>query len=283
MEGSAVAGTGLYRSPLEVFTSGWRNRVLILRLTRREIDHRYRGSLLGITWSLLVPLMLLAVYTFIFSVVFQARWDLPIESKWVFALVLFSGLIVFNVFAEVVNRAPSLVLENVSYVKRVVFPLECLAWVSLLVALFNALVSAVALLLGYIVILGLPPITILLWPVLLVPLAIATLGLCWFLSSLGVYIRDVQQFVPVFVTVLLFTNPVFFPLQQLVDRLPPALALFPRLSPMAVVIEQTRDVLFRGTWPSPVAYTVLLLVAWLIAWLGYMWFCKTRKGFADVV
>ena len=156
---SASYSGRLFCSPLKVFSSAWNQRTLILRLARREIEARYRGSVLGIAWSLIVPLILLAVYTFVFSIVFKARWDMPIEGKGVFALVLFTGLILFNVLAECVTRAPSLMLNNPSYIKKVVFPLETFAWVTIVVALFNAAVSSAALLIGYVVLVGLPPVS----------------------------------------------------------------------------------------------------------------------------
>lgn len=277
-----TAKQGVYRDPLEVFTSGWVHRKLIIRLARREIEHRYRGALLGLVWSLIVPLMMLLVYTFVFTIVIEARWDLPIESKWGFAVILFSGLTVFNIFAEVVTRAPTLILENVSYVKKVVFPLECLAWVALSVALFNAAVSIAALMLAYVLIIGIPPLTALLWPIVLLPLILATMGLCWLFSSLGVYVRDIKQFIPVIVTVFMFTNPVLFSLDMLTQRLSPELAMLVRNRPLAIVLEQTRTVLFRGELPDWASLCILTGVGWLIAWFGYMWFCKTSKGFADV-
>jgi lipopolysaccharide transport system permease protein len=275
----------LFCSPLAVFTSGWRQRTVILRLAGREIAARYRGSMLGWAWSLLVPILLLLVYTFVFSVVMKARWDMPIEGKGVFALVLFSGLIPFNVFAEIVQRAPSLMLDHVGYIKKLVFPLEALAWVTALVALFNALVSTIALMLGYLIIVGVPPVSALTYPVVIIPLTLSALGLSWFLSSLGVYLRDTQQFVPVLVTMLLFLNPIFYPLSAVPAELQPIV----RTNPLAVAIDAGRNALFNaedrfwGDFPAWGPIGLITLLAWLIAWLGFMWFNKTRKGFADVV
>lgn len=116
-------------SPIEPLAVAWRNRALVTRLARREIESRYRGSLLGLTWSVATPLLMLAVYTFVFSVVFKARWGTGSERKGEFALILFSGLITFGLFSECTNRAPGMILESISYVKKVVFPLETLAWV----------------------------------------------------------------------------------------------------------------------------------------------------------
>lgn len=277
---ASAADVSLWCSPFEVFTSGWRNRTLIGRLARREIEARYRGSILGLAWSLLVPLILLAVFTFIFSIVFRAKFgDLPERGRGQFALILFSGLILFNVFAECLNRAPTLMLQHAGYIKKVVFPLEVLPWVVLCVALFNAVVSIAALVVGYLLLLGLPPASAVLWPLMLLPVILATLGLTWFLAAFGVYLRDLQQFVPVVVTVLLYLSPIFYPL----TALPVGFQRLVMLSPLAVAIEEGRDMLFAGRLPNWPLLGAHLLLAWLIAWLGYMFFRKTRKGFADVV
>jgi lipopolysaccharide transport system permease protein len=118
-------------APTEIARSLWRNRSLVRSLVQREVVGRYRGSFLGILWSFFNPVFMLLVYTFVFSVVFKARWGTASDSKTEFALVLFAGLLVFNVFAECFNRAPTLILSNVNYVKKVVFPLEILPWVTL--------------------------------------------------------------------------------------------------------------------------------------------------------
>ena len=276
---SASYSGRLFCSPLKVFSSAWNQRTLILRLARREIEARYRGSVLGIAWSLIVPLILLAVYTFVFSIVFKARWDMPIEGKGVFALVLFTGLILFNVLAECVTRAPSLMLNNPSYIKKVVFPLETFAWVTIVVALFNAAVSSAALLIGYVVLVGLPPVSALTFPLMAIPLVLLALGLTWFLSSVGVYLRDMQQFVPVLVTIAMFMSPIFYPK----EALPAAAQAVTELNPLAIVIEEARGTLFRGEFPNWTVLTLHFFLAWVVAWLGFMWFNKTRKGFADVV
>jgi lipopolysaccharide transport system permease protein len=279
---SASYSGRLFCSPLKVFSSAWNQRTLILRLARREIEARYRGSVLGIAWSLIVPLALLAVYTFVFSVILGARWDLPITGRGVFALVLFSGFILFNVFAECVNRAPSLMLDHVGYIKKLVFPLETFAWVTVLVALFNALVSSTAFFLGYLLAIGLPPISAVAFPLTLVPLVFLALGLTWFLASVGVYVRDMQQFVPVLVTILMFMTPIFYP-PELLERLPDAARTLIEASPLAIAVAQARGTLFHAAFPDWASLAVQLVLSWLVAWLGFMWFNKTRKGFADVV
>ncbi|MDR0477742.1 MAG: ABC transporter permease, partial [Desulfobulbaceae bacterium] len=196
--------------PKVMLRSLWHNRQLIKTLTRRDIASRYRGSFLGMLWSFFNPLFMLCVYTFVFSVVFKARWHTGDSSKSEFALALFAGLSVFNIFAECVNRAPSLIPSNANYVKKVIFPLEILPAISLGNALFHAAVSFTVWLAACLLLRGLPPATFPLLPLLLLPLVFMTMGVSWFLASLGVYLRDVSQMISVVTTALLFLTPIFY-------------------------------------------------------------------------
>jgi lipopolysaccharide transport system permease protein len=201
--------------PKEIFRSLWRNRGLINALIQREVVGRYRGSFMGILWSFFNPVFMLAVYTFVFSVVFKARWSGGGDSKTEFALVLFAGMIVFSLFSECVNRAPNLILSNANYVKKVVFPLEILPIVNIGAALFHLLISLIVWLIFYIIFFGIPQLTLLLFPVVLLPLILFTLGISWILASLGVYLRDVGQIVGVITTALMFLSPIFYPVTAL--------------------------------------------------------------------
>jgi lipopolysaccharide transport system permease protein len=263
----------------ELFASLWRNRSLVWQLIRREVAGRYQGSILGILWSFFNPVFMLAVYAFVFSVVFQARWSSGSESKTEFALVLFAGLMAYNLFSECINRAPGLILSNVNYVKRVVFPLEVLPWVVMGSALFHGLISLAVWLIFYAILFGAPHASALLLPLVVLPLILFTMGLSWILASLGVYLRDVSQIIGILTTALLFLSPIFYP----VSALPPEYQSLMMLNPLTPVIEQFRDVLI---WGRPIHWTFYLpflaMVA-LIAWLGFSWFQKTRKGFADVL
>ncbi len=263
----------------EVFSSFWRHRQLIAQMVRREVLGRYRGSFFGLLWSFVNPVLMLTVYTFVFSVVFQARWGIGTGSKFEFALVLFAGLIVFNLFAECISAAPGLILGNVNYVKKVVFPLEILPWVSLGSALFHAGIS-LAVLLAALVLAGTQvPATALLLPAVIAPLLLLIIGACWLLASVGVFVRDIGQVVSMALTVLMFMSPIFYP----ASALPEEVRNWLFLNPLTFVIEQARDVLIWGKlpdWQGLVAYAGCAL---LFAWAGFFWFQKTRKGFADVV
>jgi len=266
-------------TPAEMLASAWRNRELIKASTKREVLSRYRGSFLGLLWSFFTPLFMLAVFTFVFSVIFQARWGGGSNSKTEFALVLFAGLLVFNLFAECINRAPGLILSNTNYVKKVVFPLEILPFVGLLSALFHAFISLGVWLIAYALFFGIPHLTVLYLPLVLLPFCLFLMGLSWALASLGVFLRDVSQFIGLLTTVLMFLSPIFYP----VTAFPEDYRYILYLNPLTTVVEQTRDVLFWGKTPDFFMLAIYWAVTLGIAWLGFAWFQKTRKGFADVL
>lgn len=255
------------------------NRGLIASLVRREVLGRYRGSALGLLWSILNPLVMLGVYTFVFSVVFKNQWIGGRGTRTEFALALFAGLMVFNLFSECIGRAPSLILGNVNFVKKVVFPLEVLPVVVLGSALFHLLVSLAVWVLFYVFALGLPAATALLLPVMLAPLVLMILGISWGLAALGVFVRDVAQLVGVVLMMLMFLSPVFFQ----VAALPEAYRPFLYLSPVTVAIEQVRDITMWGRLPSWGEWTAYSCAATVVAALGFLFFQKTRRGFADVL
>jgi lipopolysaccharide transport system permease protein len=262
-----------------MLASVWKNRRLILTLTRREVLGRYRGSALGLAWSFFNPILMLAVYTFVFSVVFRARWIGASESRVEFAIILFAGLMVFTFFSECVTRAPGLVIANANYVKKVVFPLEVLPVVTLASALFHGAVSLLVWLVFFGATFGAPPATAMLLPVVLLPLLAFTLGLSWLLTSLGVYLRDVGHVVGIATPALMFLSPVFFPISALPEAVRPLILL----NPLTLVIEHVREVLIFGRIPSMPLLAAQFVVSGLVMWLGFAWFQRTRKGFADVL
>lgn len=267
-------------SPAEMVSSFWRNRQLILQMSKREAIGRYRGSIMGIAWSFFNPLLMLVVYTFVFSVVFKARWGMGTgEDKTSFAVILFVGLIVHGLFAECINRAPGLVISNVNYVKKVIFPLEILPWVVFGSALFHAAISLVVLLLAQLVLNHSIPLTAVFLPVVLLPLVLGIMGLAWLLAALGVYLRDVSQITGMFTTVMLFISAVFFPITALPERY----QFWLQINPLAVIIDQSRKVLVLGRLPDLNSWFLMLVFGAMIAWVGFAWFQKTRKGFADVL
>lgn len=266
-------------APLEMGWVFFRNSNLIIDLIKREVVGRYRGSSMGLLWSFFNPILMLIIYTFVFSIVFKARWPGGSESKTEFALVLFSGLMVFNLFSECINRAPSLILNNANYVKKVIFPLEILPIVALGAAFFHFAISLIVWLAFFFIFFGLPKPEIFLLLAVLIPLMFLIMGLSWGLASLGVYLRDVSQVVGVLTTVLMFMSPIFYP----ISALPEQYRALMHLNPLTFSVEQARDVMIWGKGINWSDWSLQLLVSLSIFWLGFAWFQKTRKGFADVL
>jgi lipopolysaccharide transport system permease protein len=267
-------------TPAAMMRSLWQHRQLIVQMTKREVIGRYRGSVMGLAWSFFNPILMLVVYTFFFSVVFKARWGAGVEeSKVAFAIILFVGMIVHGLFAECINRAPGLILSNVNYVKKVIFPLEILPVIAMGSALFHTIISLIVLLGTFLILGSSLSWTILFFPIVIFPLLLATLGFAWFLASLGVYVRDISQMTGMITTVLMFLSPVFYPLSSLPEKY----QVWLQLNPLTFVIEESRRVMIFGQMPHFTGWVIYLIASGLIAWLGFAWFQKTRKGFADVL
>lgn len=273
--------TAIVTNPVLALAGLWRNRRLVFELARRDVVGRYRGSIMGLAWSFLNPLLMLAAYTFVFGAIFQARWPGRSlgHSKIEFALILFAGLIVHSIMADCLNRAPALITSNANYVKKVVFPLEVLPMVALLSALFHAAVSTAVLVLAILLVTGSVPVTVVAFPLVLLPFAAGVAGFAWLLASLGVFLRDVGQTVGVAVMLLMFLAPIFFPLSSV----PPEFKPIVQLNPLTWFVGASRDVLLWGVWPDPVGWLVAAIAGSAIALVGLWWFQKTRKGFADVL
>jgi lipopolysaccharide transport system permease protein len=236
--------------------------------------------LLGIVWSLITPLFMLGIYTFVFSQVFKARWGAGGSgSKTEFAIILFAGLIVFNIFSECIVRAPGIILANANFVKKVVFPLEILPCVNLLSALFHASISIAVLLMFELAVNGHIPYTAWMIPLVLLPLILLIMGVSWWLAATGVYLRDIGQTIGIVMTGLMFLSPIFFP----ASALPKDWQLLALLNPLTFPIEQARQVLVWGLTLDWIGWSLYTAVAGVLAWLGFAWFQKTRKGFADVL
>jgi lipopolysaccharide transport system permease protein len=270
-------------SPLHMLGALARNRQLIGQLTKREIFARYKGSIMGVAWSFINPLFLLTIYTFVFSTVFKARWGSSAssitESKAEFALILFAGLIIHGFCAECINSAPKLIISNVNYVKKVVFPIEVLSVTSVLNGLFHLAVSLTVLLATQLFFNHSLPITALYFPVVIIPLVFLMVGLSWLLAALGTYIRDIGQVTGMVVTALLFLSPVFYP----ISALPEEYQAWLYINPLTAIIENTRAVLLFGQSPDWHSLAISLGVGLLVCCLGYAFFQKTRAGFADVL
>lgn len=255
-----------------------RNRSLVLELAKREFSGRYRGSFGGIAWSFAQPLFLLAVYTIAFGVILKARWGFS-GGTGDYALMLFAGLIVFNAFAECLEKAPRLITSNPNFVKKVVFPLETLPWVMALTALFHAVIGIAVWFVGYFVIVGIPPASALLFPLVLACFFPLLLGIGWLLAAVGVIVRDASQLTTMASHALLFLTPIFYS----IDAVPPLLRGALMLNPLTFVVEELRLVLVYGKVPQLRGLAVYFLLSTLFAWAALALFRRMRPRFADMV
>ncbi|KAF0811427.1 Teichoic acid translocation permease protein TagG [Andreprevotia sp. IGB-42] len=264
---------------LQFFLQLLRQRALIGKFVTREMHSRYRGSLLGLMWSFVTPLLMLAVYTFVFSVVFKARWGVAQSGDGHFALMLFAGITVFSLFAEVVSRAPMLIVQQANYVKKVVFPLEVLPVSALGVAAVHTLITLLMLVVAAAWVQRGLPASALAVPLIFAPLLLLLLGLAWILAALGTYLRDIGQLIGLVVTAMQFLSPVFYPVSALPQSFQPML----RANPVTLPIESLRLALFAGQWPDWSALAVYSLIAVAVALGGAWLFMRLRTGFADVL
>ncbi|BBV92435.1 ABC transporter permease [Enterobacter roggenkampii] len=275
---STESGLKSIRSHLLSF---WYNKNIIFQMTKRDILGKYKGSAIGVLWSLINPMLMLIIYTLVFSVVFKARWGTGAvdEPKTQFAVILFVGLIIHSFISECLVRSPNLILQYSNYVKKVVFPLEILPLVTVLSALFHSAISYVVLCIAFFMFNGYLHWTIIFAPLVFLPLFVLSLGLVWLISSLGVYIRDIGQSIGIIVTILMFLSPVFYPL----SALPKTMQSIVLLNPLTYIIEQSRNVIVWGKLPDFYGLSLYLSISIVISTLCYIWFQKTRKGFADVI
>lgn len=252
------------------------HRYLLGQLVKRDVLLRYRGAMFGVLWIFLSPLLMLAIFAFVFGHIFQARWPQQPDGM-PFWLMLYSGLIVFNLFAETVSRAPATVRSQPSYVKKIIFPVEILPLVPLGSALvhggFNLLILAIALAwFGHL------STGILLFPLLVIPVLLLGLGLAWFLAAWGVFIKDMTQIVPLFVQMLLFLSPVFYPASAVPVFLQPLYAL----NPLGATIEAVRAAVLGAPIPLN-GWAVALIVGLAFTLLGFAFFNHARDEFADAL
>jgi lipopolysaccharide transport system permease protein len=275
-----IDATSCDATPRAMFLSFLRHRHLCWQMTVRDVQQRYRGSALGMLWSFVTPMLMLGVYTVVFSGIFKARWTGNAEqSTSDVALILFSGLIVHAMLSECLSRAPSIILQNSSFVTKVVFPLEILAPMLVLSAIFNFCMSTLILVIGLLITQGSVPLTALYLPVVLVPLWLLMLGGAWLLAATGVFLRDIGQMIGLLMTILLFLSPVFYP----TDSLPEMWRTWVYFNPLAFAIEQVRAVLIWGTEPAWRGMFWHGTFGLVTCFIGFAWFQRTRKAFADVL
>ncbi|KXB31459.1 phosphate transporter permease [Dechloromonas denitrificans] len=249
---------------------------LLSQLIKRDVLLRYRGAMFGVAWIFLNPLIMLAIFAFVFGQIFQARWPQQ-ESGAPFWLVLYSGLIAFNIFADAISRAPAAVRSYPSYVKKIIFPVEILPLVPLGAALVHGIFNYLILLAALAWTGHLMPMA-LFYPLALAPLLLLALGLAWFLAAWGVFIKDMSQIVPPFVQMLMFISPVLYPVNAVPEMLHP----FYQLNPLGTVIDTCRNVAL-GHPADWLSWTIALVLGLASAWLGNVFFHHSMEEFADVL
>lgn len=263
-------------NPLRIWTDVWQHRYLLGQLIKRDVLLRYRGAMFGVLWIFLSPLFMLVIFAFVFGQIFQARWPQQ-DSGLPFWLLLYAGLITFNIFAETVSRAPGAVRGYPSFVKKIIFPVHILPVVPLGAALvhgsFNFLILLVAL-----TYMGKLQGQVLLFPLLLLPALLLGLGLSWFVAAWGVFIKDMTQIVPMFVQMLMFMSPVFYP----VSAVPAVLQPVYHYNPLSAVIEASRAAV-TGQPIAWGAWGITLGLCLIGAMLGYAFFQHSREEFADAL
>jgi lipopolysaccharide transport system permease protein len=265
---------------LKLFKSTWLNKSLLYRLSTREIAGRYKGSFLGLMWSILNPIFMLLVFAFVFGQIIQAKWgDSRIEGQLDFSVALFTGLLLYFFFSEMIGSAVNIIMSNANYVKKVVFPLEMLPIITLISSLFHLIIS-------FMVLLALMAFSnwefsyhIIYVPIILIPFLIMVLGLSWFLAALGVYFRDVGQIIPPVLTAMMFLSPIFYPLSNVSEKY---LWLY-QINPLTIIIEQMRSVILYHNAPDFYQLGIYFFISLVIGKLGFTFFQNTRKGFADVL
>lgn len=250
-----------------------------MQLWRRDFAVRYKNGLLGVAWALLNPLMMLTLYSFVFVFIFKIRWGAGPDTKANFVLLLFTGLVVHGLFAEFISRAPLLISSNVSYVKKVIFPLELLPLVPLLGALINFLIGMVLVALLLLYLQGSIPLTIVFLPIILAPYTLIILGITYFLAATGVFVRDLTHLVGILITIAMFASPVLFPLENVPEAYRPYLYA----NPLTLIVEQLRDVSILGVMPNWEMLAIYSIISGIVFLAGLSWFQATRRGFADVL
>jgi lipopolysaccharide transport system permease protein len=267
-------------NPFSAFQNIWKSRDLLKQLVKRNIQTRYKGSMLGFFWILATPLMMLVVYTFVFSVIFKARWPGNVnESKATFALILFCGLTVFNIFSESVNGSVGVIVGNPNFVKKVVFPLEILPVMTLLTSLFFGLIWMAILILGIAIFMQKFCLTAICLPIVLLPLVLFSCGVSWFLASIGTFFRDLGHVIGIALQLLVFGTPIFYSFEMI----PPKFQFYLRLNPLTDIVQNARKVLIYNQWPDWTSVGIMIVISYFIFKLGYIWFMKTKRGFADVL
>lgn len=283
---SAAEPLSTHLSPLRLADTLWTHRDLIRQFVAREILERHKGAYLGVAWNILSPLLQLGVYTLVFGFILKGHWERTfIDPRIDYTILFMVGHTLFHYFAECANRAPALVANRPNLVRKVVFPTEILpvtvvlsglVYVGIMVGLLLLIVAGASLWFGT------GPVfvwTTIYLPLILLPLIMLTLGVAWTLASLGAFVRDLRQIVPVLTMLAMFSTPIFYA----PDRIPENLRLVVHLNPLAIIVENGRRVMIWGEAPEWIPLALLTVFAYLVMQFGYAFYMKSKRGLADVL
>jgi lipopolysaccharide transport system permease protein len=268
-------------NPLTPFVLLWRHRDLLDQFTRRTIEQRHKGSALGLLWAVLNPLLLLLLYSFVFGHVMGVKFHrIPNETDYDYPLGLFLGLVFYQFLAEILTLSPIAIVTQPNFVKKVVFPLEILPVATVGASAFTAAISLGLALLGVLLFGGGLHLHAFWLLAIIPPIGLIGLGCAWFLSAFGVFVRDTANAMPFLSQVLIYTSSVFFSLALMQSS---KAWWILRLNPLLWAVEESRCAVL---WRLPIS-TKSLVFLWMsgivISFFGYLFFHKTRPGFADVL
>jgi lipopolysaccharide transport system permease protein len=273
------ASTDVQMTLVTALERAWHFRELIQAVVRRELAARFRGSILGWLWAIFGPLLMLSIYTFIFSSAIGVHSSARSHGVANYSLQIFVGLIVFNLFSEVANRAPALLHENANFIKKSIFPSETLAWTATIRAIVYAGISFAVMLVFEIVLTHWLPPTILLLPFVVLPYFLFLLGVSWFLMALGSFTRDVTHLMASIVPVFMFATPIFYSISDA----PKVMQIFLRCNLMGDYVEMVRDLVLFGQLPNPLLYIGTVLASLLVFRASYRFFMRYKSVFVDVI
>lgn len=240
---------------------------------------RYKGSLLGLFWSFITPLLMLVIYTFIFSEIFQAKWGPLSNNKFMFALTLYCGLNIINTANEILSRSTTLITIHANYVKKIIFPLYILPLVLTFSSLFNCIIGYIILIVANIILRHTVSFSIWLLPLMLIPFVLLILGLSYILSAVSVFIKDLTSLIGIILMLIMYTSPVFYPL----EAVPARFSFICRLNPFTFIIENIRCVILYNSWPNFKRFCFSMIVAVVVLAIGYSIFKRLKEGFADIL
>jgi lipopolysaccharide transport system permease protein len=277
---SSRAPLGRLISPYWIVRDLMVHRELLFAYAKREFLAAYRETFLGMAWSIVTPLILLALFTLVFGYIFKGRFNPAVaETPAEFALALFVGLSFYLCVGQSLTVAPALMLANTSYVKTLAFPLEVLPVSAVLNLLANLGIGLALCFIAFLVMHGYIHWTAIWLAPLIVATGLICVGLFWFLSSLSVFVRDVPSITNPLSMILMFLSGVFFP----IESVPPGIAWLFRINPVAIIIDQARGCFLYGRLPSITLTTAVLVFSLIVAIGGYWFFIRTKPAFADVI